>query len=45
MHLRAAFHTTKSVITHRFTIDSLDEFETVKDAIREAHETVGPGLR
>ena len=44
-HLRAAFHTTKAVITHRFTIDSLEEFETVKDAIREACETVGPGLR
>ena len=44
-HLRAAFHTTKAIITHRFTIDSLEEFETVKDAIREAYETVGPGLR
>jgi hypothetical protein len=44
-HLRAAFRTTKAVITHRFTIDSLKEFETVEDAIREAHETVGPGLR
>ena len=44
-HLRAAFHTTKAVITHRFTIDTLEEFETVKEAIREAHETVGPGLR
>ena len=44
-HLRLAFHTTKKVITHRFTIDSLEEFATVKDAIREAHETVGRGLR
>lgn len=44
-HLRTAFHTTKKVITHRFTIDSLDELATVKDLLREARDTVGPGLK
>ena len=44
-HLRMAFHTSKKVITHRFTIDSLEELETVTDLIREARDDVGPGTR
>lgn len=44
-HLRQAFHTTRRVITHRLTIDSVQELDTAMDLIREAHETVGPGSR
>lgn len=40
-HLRAAFRTTKSIITHRFTIDSEEELATVRDLIREARDSQG----
>jgi hypothetical protein len=40
---RAAFHTTKKVVTHRFTIGSVSELDRLQDLIVEAHDTVGPG--
>ena len=44
--LKEAFHTTKKVVTHRFTIHSLDELDgSIKKLVREAWETVGPGFR
>lgn len=45
-HLKASFHTTKKVITHRFTLEpgeSIDEEMQVW--LREAIGTVGPGFR
>ena len=44
-HLRAAFPTTRKIITHRLTIDSIEELETARDLIAEAHRDVGPGTR
>lgn len=44
--LRAAFHTTKKVITHRLTIIGAGELdESVSEMLKEAYETVGPGTR
>lgn len=44
-HLRESFATSKKVFTHRLTIDSLEELETARDLIVEAHRDVGPGTR
>ena len=44
--LKAAFPTSKRVITHRFTIHTLDELdESIASLIHEAWKTVGPGFR
>jgi len=44
--LRGAFHTTKKVITHRFTISQIDELDgDIVDWVAEAHDTVGRGTR
>jgi hypothetical protein len=45
-HLRAAFPTTKKVVTHRFGLPSVDAFDDrIRGWLAEAHETVGPGTR
>lgn len=45
-HLKASFHTTKAVVTNRFT---LEPDESVDEAMRawlcEAYDQVGPGTR
>lgn len=44
--LRAAFHTTKKVVTHRLTISDSDQLDaSVRELLAEAHRTVGPGTR
>ena len=44
--LKAAFPTSKQIITHRFTIHSLEEFDdSIAALVVEAWETVGPGFR
>ena len=43
--LRQAFATTRTVVTHRLRIETLDELASVADLITEAHDTVGPGTR
>jgi hypothetical protein len=44
--LLQAFHTTKKVVTHRLSLERLEQFDdSVKELIVEAHETVGPGTR
>ena len=40
--LRQAFETTRTVVTHRLRIETLDELASV---VEEAHDTVGPGSR
>ncbi len=41
--LLAAFNTTQKVVTHRLTLVSVDDIDSVMDLIREGWETVGPG--
>jgi hypothetical protein len=43
--LLQAFHTTQKVITHRLTLTSADQLESVLPLLAEAHDTVGPGTR
>jgi len=44
--LRTAFATSKRVTMHRITLRESEQFdEDLRDLIREAWETVGPGLR
>lgn len=43
---RAAFPTTKTVIMHRYSLRRLEQFDdAIRDLIREAADTVGPGAR
>lgn len=43
--LRQAFETTRTVVTQRLKVESLDELASVVPLIEEAHDTVGPGTR
>lgn len=44
--LRASFHTTKKVITHRLTVQEIDELDDqLRDLLVEPRDTVGPGTR
>lgn len=44
--LRGAFHTTKEVISHRFTMTSPEQLDgSIQDLLREAYDSVGPGTR
>jgi hypothetical protein len=43
--LRQAFATTRTVVTHRLAIESLDDLPSVVPLLEEAHATVGPGTR
>lgn len=43
-HLRASFHTTKKVVTNRFTLEPDEEVDAEMQAwLREAYADVGPG--
>ncbi|TPW78253.1 DUF5655 domain-containing protein [Schumannella sp. 10F1B-5-1] len=43
---RTAFATTKAITMHRYSLRELDQFDDrIRDLIREAFETVGPGGR
>lgn len=43
---RTAFRTSKSVVMHRYSLRELEQFDDgIRDLIREAWETVGPGTR
>ena len=45
-HLKAAFHTTKKVITHRFTLEKGEAVDTRMRAwLKRAYKVVGPGTR
>lgn len=45
-HPRASFSTSKKVVMHRYSLRHLDEFsDAIRDLIREAADTVGPGTR
>jgi Domain of unknown function (DUF5655) len=44
--LRTAFSTSKRVVMHRITLREPSQFDgALRDLIREAWESVGPGLR
>ena len=43
--LRLAFHTTKKVITHRLTLTTASQVESLAPLLKEALDTVGPGTR
>lgn len=41
-----AFHTTRRVITHRLTIERIEQLDaSIEELLAEAYETVGPGTR
>ena len=43
-HLKSAFHTTKAVITHRFTLEKGERVDAkLAGWLKEAFRTVGPG--
>ena len=45
-HLKASFHTTKKVITHRFTLEPDEEVDAdMQTWLREGFNDVGPGTR
>lgn len=44
--LLKAFRTTRRVITHRLTIERLEQLDaSIEELVAEAYETVGPGTR
>ena len=43
--LRATFHTTAKVITHRLDATTAAEIDSLVALLREARDTVGPGTR
>ena len=45
-HLKAAFKTTKTVVTHRFTLEKGEKIDAeLAGWLKEAFNTVGPGAR
>lgn len=42
--LRTSFPTTKRITMHRITVTTVAQLESAFDLIREAHDTVGPGV-
>lgn len=42
--LRTSFPTTKRITMHRLTLTTVAQLESAFDLIREAHDTVGPGV-
>lgn len=45
-HLKAAFHTTKKVVTNRFTLEKGEKVDArMKTWLKEAWRDVGPGTR
>ncbi len=45
-HLKASFHTTKKIVTNRFTLEPDDEVdEQIQAWLREGFADVGPGTR
>jgi hypothetical protein len=41
-----AFRTTRRVITHRLTIERIEQLDaSIEELLAEAYETVGPGTR
>jgi predicted transport protein len=44
LHLKAAFHTTKKVVTHRFTLEPGEEIDAdIRSWLKEAFAEVGGG--
>ncbi|UXN68032.1 DUF5655 domain-containing protein (plasmid) [Devosia neptuniae] len=45
-HLKSAFHTTKKILTHRFTIEPDEDIDAdLVKWLKQAYETVGLGTR
>ncbi|KKB75874.1 hypothetical protein VW35_19120 [Devosia soli] len=45
-HLKAAFHTTKKVVTHRFTLEPDEKIDAdLVKWLKQAYQTVGGGTR
>lgn len=42
--LRTSFATTKRITMHRLTVTTVAQVRSTFDLIREAHDTVGPGV-
>ena len=43
---RTSFSTSKKVVMHRYSLRHLEDFnDSIRDLIKEAAETVGPGTR